>query len=187
MITTLRKKQEEFNRECKLINLKYEYEGYDGEEQWAIVSELTEAQLFELYPDIINAYVPFVLLSVKQGHIIDEFRRNNHKHEMRRKRTEDVFGCEDGITEIYHPELITYVDPLDSTELKNDRKRIEEINKVRATLAKLKPIQRDRLIKNKYLKMSSRKIAKEEGVNYSTVDKSIKAAIKNFTKFYENQ
>ena len=34
--------------------------------------------------------------------------------------------------------------------------------------------------------MSSRKIAKEEGVYYSVVDKSIAAARKNFKKFYEN-
>ena len=37
-----------------------------------------------------------------------------------------------------------------------------------------------------YMGLSSRKIAKEEGVNYSVVDKSLAAARKNFKKFYEN-
>ena len=50
----------------------------------------------------------------------------------------------------------------------------------------LKPVQRERLIKAILLGMSSRKIAKEEGVYYSVVDKSIAAARKNFKKFYEN-
>jgi len=36
------------------------------------------------------------------------------------------------------------------------------------------------------LGLSSRKIAQEEGINYNAVDKSIKAAIKNFKKYYEN-
>ena len=49
----------------------------------------------------------------------------------------------------------------------------------------MKPIQRDRLIKNVVRGLSSRKIAKEEGVNYSTVDKSIKAAKKNFRRIFE--
>ena len=44
----------------------------------------------------------------------------------------------------------------------------------------------ERLIKAILLGMSSRKIAKEEGVYYSVVDKSIAAARKNFKKFYEN-
>lgn len=32
----------QFQEECKVINLRYEYDGYIGNEQWAIISELTE-------------------------------------------------------------------------------------------------------------------------------------------------
>ncbi len=46
--------KEHFQSECKFINLKYEYEGYTGEEQWAIITELSEKELFEKYPDIIS-------------------------------------------------------------------------------------------------------------------------------------
>lgn len=28
---------EKFQRDCKVINMKYEYEGYSGEVQWAIM------------------------------------------------------------------------------------------------------------------------------------------------------
>ena len=31
--------KEHFQNECKVINLKYEYEGYTGEEQWAVITE----------------------------------------------------------------------------------------------------------------------------------------------------
>lgn len=45
-----------FASECKLINLRYEYQGYTGTEIWAIVSELSEKELFEKYPDVISRY-----------------------------------------------------------------------------------------------------------------------------------
>ncbi|WP_279306343.1 hypothetical protein [Mediterraneibacter faecis] len=41
-------------------------------------------------------------------------------------------------------------------------------------------------MKNVCCGLSSRAIAKQEGVYYSSVDKSIAAAKKNFIKFYEN-
>lgn len=66
--------KEEFQNECKVINLKYEYEGYIGVEQWAIISALTEKELFEKYPEIVKQYMPFVLLSNEQGQAIYEFR-----------------------------------------------------------------------------------------------------------------
>ena len=37
---TLKKQEELFAKDCKLINLKYEYMGYTGQEKWAIVSEV---------------------------------------------------------------------------------------------------------------------------------------------------
>lgn len=30
------------DKRYKVINLKYEYEGYEGSEKWAIISELSE-------------------------------------------------------------------------------------------------------------------------------------------------
>ena len=54
------------------------------------------------------------------------------------------------------------------------------------TITGIFSVQRERLLKSVLLGISSRKIAKEEGINYSSVDKSIAAAIKNFKKFYEN-
>ena len=49
---TLKKQEELFAKDCKLINLKYEYTGYIGQEKWAIVSELSEQELFEKYPNV---------------------------------------------------------------------------------------------------------------------------------------
>lgn len=196
-ITTMTKlslEQQEllFTNDCKLINLRYEYHGYTGSEKWAIVTELAEEELWVKYPDVIRRYTPFILLSMAQGEVIDESYRNNDKYEKRAKRTIDVYGYEDDISEQFHRELITpFVDPFEQAEeerIEEEKEQLRqlEIAKVRKVLEMLKPVQRERLIKAILLGMSSRKIAKEEGVYYSVVDKSIAAARKNFKKFYEN-
>ena len=174
---TLEQQELLFANDCKLINLRYEYHGYTGTEKWAIVTELAEEELWVKYPDVIRRYTPFILLSMAQGEVIDESYRNNDKYEKRAKRTIDV----------YTP----FVDPFEQAEEERIEKEKEqlrqlEIAKVRKVLEMLKPVQRERLIKAILLGMSSRKIAKEEGVYYSVVDKSIAAARKNFKKFYEN-
>lgn len=97
--------KEEFQNECKVINLKYEYEGYIGVEQWAIISALTEKELFEKYPDIISRYIPFVLLSVEQGKAVYEFRRNESKFYKRSLNNEDAFGYDDELIGIFHSEV----------------------------------------------------------------------------------
>ena len=40
-------RQEQFKRECRLIDLRYEYYGYVGKEKWAIVSELSEKEILK--------------------------------------------------------------------------------------------------------------------------------------------
>ena len=189
---TLTEQEELFAKDCKLINLRYEYTNYTGKEKWAVVTELTEKELRKKYPDIIKRYTPFVLLSMAQGEVINEADRNDDKYEKRAKRTLDVYGYEDDISEQFHRELITpFADPFEQAEeerleIEREQLRRMEIAKVRKVLAMMKPIQKERLCKVVLLGLSSRKIAQEEGVNYSAVDKSIAAAIKNFKKYYEN-
>ena len=67
---TLTEQEELFAKDCKLINLRYEYTNYIGKEKWAVVTELTEKELRKKYPDIIKRYTPFVLLSMAQGEVI---------------------------------------------------------------------------------------------------------------------
>ena len=189
---TLEEQEVLFAKDCKLINLRYEYRGYTGTEKWAIVTELAEEELWVKYPDVIRRYTPFILLSMAQGEGSDEGHKNDDKYIKRAKRTFDVYGYEDDISEQFHRELITpFVDPFEQAEeerLEEEKEQLRrlEIAKVRQVLDMLKPIQRERLIKAILLGLSSRKIAKEEGVNYSVVDKSLAAARKNFKKFYEN-
>ena len=181
---------EEFKKECKLICLDREYNGFIGDQKWAIITDLSEEELKQKYVTLIQRYIPYVLLSVAQGEPILESIRNNHKFEMRSKRTTEPFDYDDELLPLFHSELLSFVDPLEGKEkiierLKEEHALDELIIKVQRTLSLMKPIQRDRLIKNVVRGLSSRKIAKEERVNYSTVDKSIKAAKKNFRHIFE--
>ena len=188
---TVNKQEELFAQDCKLINLRYEYSGFTGTEKWAIITELSEEALWDKYPDVISRYTPFILLSMAQGEVISESHRNNDKYEKRSKRTIDVYGYEDDIFEQFHPKSIApFIDPFDKAEeeqIEEEKEKLRqlELSKVRQALSMLQPVQRERLLKSVLLGISSRKIAKEEGINYSSVDKSIAAAIKiskNFIK-----
>lgn len=53
---TLTEQEELFVKDCKLINLKYEYNGYTGAERWAIITELSVKELWEKYPLVIERY-----------------------------------------------------------------------------------------------------------------------------------
>ena len=62
---------EKFQEECKVINLKYEYNGYTGNEQWTIISELTENEILEKYRPIVSEYIPFIVLTPDFGEVRD--------------------------------------------------------------------------------------------------------------------
>jgi DNA-directed RNA polymerase specialized sigma24 family protein len=161
-----------------------------GNADWLIISDLSEEQLQKRFSETLSKYIPYILLSNEQGEPILESIRNNHKHEMRSKRTTEPFNYDDELLPLFHSELLSFVDPLEEKEKIIERAKEEHaldelIIKVQKTLSLMKPIQRERLIKNVVRGLSSRKIAKEEGVNYSTVDKSIRAAKKNFQNIYK--
>ena len=92
---TLTEQEELFVKDCKLINLKYEYNGYTGAERWAIITELSVKELWEKYPLVIERYSPFVHLSIAQGEVIDDANRNEDKYAKRSSRTLDCYGYDD--------------------------------------------------------------------------------------------
>ena len=48
---TLAEQEELFAKDCKLINLKYEYSGYTGDERCAIITELSVKELWVYKPE----------------------------------------------------------------------------------------------------------------------------------------
>lgn len=162
----------QFQEECKVINLKYEYDGYNENVSWAIISNLTEDEILKKYRPFIEEYIPFIILTPDFDKVRDEYRRNEKKFQMMAARKHDFYNFEDSEIELHHAELVT--DDLEENFFKS-----EEEQALRKAIQQLKPIQKERLIKYYFEGKSSRQIAKEEGVNYSKVEKSINVALKN--------
>lgn len=52
---------------ARLSSLGYEYPGYTGIEKYAIVTDLSYAQIMERYAPVAEHYCPFLLLSKAAG------------------------------------------------------------------------------------------------------------------------
>lgn len=178
--------KEEFQNECKVINLKYEYEGYIGKESWAIISALTEKELFAKYPEIIKQYMPFVLLSNEQGQAIYEFRRNESKFYKRSKNNEDAFGYDDELIGIFHSEVFapSFVEQQLTEEYEENRYQLK-MKLMDKALASLTEKQYKYLISRYVANKSAREIAEAEGVSHQAIEKHLNAAIKKVKKIFE--
>jgi len=177
---------EEFRSECKVINLKYEYEGYTGEEQWAIITELSEKELFEKYPDIVSHYIPFVLLSIEQGKAIYEFKRNESKFYKRSLNNEDAFGYDDELIGVFHSEVVvpSFVEQRITEEYEENRYQLK-MKLLDKALSSLTEKQYKYLIARYVTNKSAREIAKEEGVSHQAIEKHLNTAIKKVKKIFE--
>ena len=178
MKNTLNEKQEQFNRECKLINLKYEYQGYKGTPKWAIVSDYSEKEIMEKYAEVIGEYVPFVLLTLEQDEAIKEYERIEDKYKKRVKRYGHIFNVTDGEFENHHPELCTEPDYVEDLEMN------ENIHKLYKAINTLTDVQKRRVVKHFFDEKSYETIACEENVTKQSIEDSIKASIKKIKKFF---
>ena len=170
--------EELFSTECKLINLKYEYQGYTGTEKWMIVTELTEEELCKKYPDIIHRYTPFILLSMAQGEVITKYQNYEARERMRKLLHGHAFDINDGTFEEHHPELAVETDPVNEIMLKDNIKRLREV------LSYLSETQKRRVLKYFFYNKTLEKIADEEGVDFTSVRESINSAIKKMRKLF---
>lgn len=185
MTNTLENKQNDFKSECKLINLKYEYQGYTGDEQWAIVSELTEQEIFLKYPEEAGQYMPFVLLSVEQGEVIKDYIQVEDRYRKRRVNNEDAFGYDDDLTQRFHSE-VAVPDFIEQQEIDEYyRKRAElKMELLEKAIASLSDKQKKYLTLRYLYQKSAREIAREEGIAHQVIDRHILAGVKKFEKVF---
>ena len=97
------------------------------------------------------------------------------KHKMRAIRSIHIFDVDEEFEE-HHPEVATQ-------SYEDEYEYQVEIEKIHQAIQKLKPIQKERIIKFFFEDKSMRQIAEEEGINHSAVSKSIASAIENLKKF----
>lgn len=164
----------QFAADCKVIELRYEYRGYTGNEKYGLITALTEQELSCKYGCLLDIYSPYIVLDLSFGAVRDDFRRNEHKHEVR-LRMGSQFDISEEFEE-HHPELAT-------SDCVDDLIREESSSELWDAINTLNPLQKRRLVKHYFLGQSLRSIAEEEGVNHSVVAKSVNAAKKKLKKF----
>ena len=187
MAITSNNKKGQDGKKYKVINLKYEYEGYGGNEKWAIISELSEKELYGLYPDEMRRYSPFLLLSVEQGKAIADFKLNEDKYRKRSINNEDYFGYSEGLTENLHTEAIVsdFVEQQENEEYCKMREELKQ-RLFDQAIASLTEKQRRHLLLRYVEGKTSGEIAREEGISEQAVRKNTQTAIRKFEKIFRD-
>lgn len=162
--------EEQQEKAYEVINLKYEYPGYTGEIEWAVITSLSETELREKHGKMLAPYEPFMVLDMAFGEERRRFIRNEEKHLKRSKRGH-IFSIDEDFEE-HHPECCT-------TDGSPMRDAIEE------ALSML-PEDQARRVRAYYLEgYLTTEIAQKENVSSQAIDKSLARALKNLKKYLE--
>ena len=151
-------------KEYVILNLEKEYPGYTGTEKWMIITDLTEAQFLERYPEEAERWKAAVVLNIAMGDEIMRFHRNESKHEMRKCRTE--ISLEDASSLKSH------------VSVRKDTCSVLMFN----ALSSLPPVQQQRVIKHCGYGSPVSDIAEEEECSTSTVYKSVRKGLKKLSE-----
>ena len=95
----------ESNENYSVIDLTLEYENWTGTERYAVISDLDQGYIEEMFASELSEYKPYIYMANAFLDIRRDFRNNNKKYEMRSIRSESVFSFEDSDTETHHKEI----------------------------------------------------------------------------------
>ena len=168
-------------KEYKIIDLAKEYEGFTGDTQYAIVTDLTEEELEARYGEELTNFRPFVILSGEMDNVINEHKSNEEKHKQRQRRSEILFDCTNDYDSIYR--LLSVDDAITQTIKESERKRFLEFG--RAALMSLTDTQRRYLVLHYYYGKSLSEIARVEGKSKTTVCKVCSSGRASFTRVFK--
>jgi len=171
-----------FAKDCKVINLKYEYPGYMGNENYLLLSNLNERELTEKYGNKLDEFKPYILGDAALKEAFTEIHRKEDRERKRLYKKINTFGI-DEMSEKLYAEL-TVPDFTATSDSADDHKA--KIQEIQCAWTKLSEMQKRRL-KSYYLeKKTYQEIAHEEDCCYSSVRESIEAGKKKFEKLLKN-
>lgn len=166
-----KKNESIFHGDYKIINLKYEYPGYTGEEMYGIITDLSMQELEQRYAEQLISYCPYIVLPPSFEKIRKEYIRNDDKHRKRDIRHRNLFPFDDK-TELHHPELI-----------KEDfAVSIVEKDRLVTAINSLSDIQRENILDRYFVGLSISEIAKKRNISFQAVSDSINKALRNLKK-----
>lgn len=153
------------------------YEGFVGNEKWILVSEKVEADLVAEYGAELDAFSPWVLITVEQFSVMIEWRKNERKHARRGYTDTLYYGVDDNYCEKLLGERA--VDSSVEDYLFTDTQGCLKC------LDALTPLQKQRVISHVLGEISLREISKKEGKNYTAIRDSVEYGMKKIKKYYQ--
>ena len=156
------------------------YESYIGKEKWILVSEKSEDDLIDEFGPELNAFSPWVLITVEQFSAMVEWQRNEKKHIRRSYMQTYYYGVDDNYCEKLLGEERAKGTSVEDHVFFDTQGCLN-------CLEKLTDIQRKRVISHILDEMSFRDIAKEEGKSYTAIKESVNYGIKKIKKYYQDQ
>ena len=162
-----------FIKDCKVLNLAKEYEGYTGKEKYAIITDLSEEELNLCFKEELEKYRPYVILSTEMYAVILESNRNDEREHKRAYRSHDAFALDDERVSSFSnsdPALIAESD--------------ETYNHIINKIMELPDSQLQRLYQHIGLDRSIKDIAAAEGVTTASVYESLSRAKKAIRKVF---
>ena len=170
------------NEDLYVIDLKTQYgKNFKGSE-FAVISDLEEADIEKGYSQQLKAYTPYVVIGTYYLDVVKDFDRVEDKCNKRNKRSGLVFEL-DEIASLNYRELQV---PDYVTELVEKETDMHEKQCLYRSLGQLTELQRRRLFEKYWNKKSNRAIAEQEGKDIKTINESINSAIKKLKKFFKN-
>ena len=159
----------EFKAVCNYALCEKFYPGWVGDDKYIIISDLSDDELKQAFPEIMDSLSPYVLVGRFFGRMNDHMRYVEKKeHEM----------CEFyiDVTENYEDRSSGFVTPdfSDGVYLSEMLKQAMEI---------LTPFQKNRIEKFYFSDMTAAEIAASEGTTRQCVEQSITLALKKMKKF----
>jgi hypothetical protein len=150
------------NNDFQIIDLKKEYRGYREDIRYAIVTDLSEAELHKIYEDVIGEYSPFIIITVEMLCAMEESFANDERERWRDRYLHDVLSVE---------AAMFLVD-----ELSNPVRISESVFNMEIIIARMKELPNNagkRMYKKYIIGFTAREIAKQEGISFEEVRKSI--------------
>ena len=157
-----------FRKDVKVITLRYEYPGYQGEEKYALITSLTKEELFDRYGSFIQRFVPFILLDLNQGEAIYAAHRNDDKFRKRLSRGDQIY-----LEEVTESVYGIYLED-DFIQKQNRQERIAYLY---WAIDKLTPTQKRRIVDYYINEMKLKDIAEKENVSIGAIQDSLNKAI----------
>lgn len=162
------------NENLVVVDMKSQYgDGLVGNKRYAVVTDLPEEVIRNIYSDILLDYEPYQVVGGYYIDCINEYKRNLDLQDKHKKRYGVSISLEDILWTIS-----------DGKDLVYQEERKELITQLYYALSKLTAPQKRRVILRYWEKMSISEIAELEGRDWKTIKESLKAAIKRLKKYF---